>query len=142
MKTGDPFRHPLEDGKKFLECVTAYEDEQELLYRLQDPRQHGVKQLRRALALASDGGVDALVESVLPVLEKLGCDALNLSMCREPLLNLLDEAFFRTPGFITVLADVVEGRGMGESTLADTSAIVWLVLKLVARPEPRVRVLL
>jgi hypothetical protein len=140
MKGGEPFRRPMEDGKMFLECMTTYEDEQELLYRLQDPRQHGVKQLRRALALVtSNGGRGALMQSVLPVLEKLGCDNLNLSMVREPLLNLLDEAFYRNPGLITAFADAVEGVGEGgKPALNDTSAIVWLVLKLVARPEPRV----
>jgi hypothetical protein len=99
-----------------------------------------VKQLRRALALVtSNGGRGALVKSVIPVLEKLGCDSLNLSMVREPLLNLLDEAFYRNPGLITALADAVEGvEESGEPALNDTSPIVWLVLKLMARPEPRV----
>jgi len=68
---GEPFRHAQEDARKFLACAADYDDETELVYRLQSPQEHGMTQLRRALCSA--GGL----QFVLPLLEKLGGDTLT-----------------------------------------------------------------
>ncbi|KAG8459015.1 hypothetical protein KFE25_006560 [Diacronema lutheri] len=126
IKNGGPFRWPT-DGRRFL-LAAARLDGLELLNLLTSTQWHGAHVLRAALCSDASGDVARFIgDAVVPLLEKLGSDELNSSICAEPLWQVLD-VVYSAPGLPRAMSDALESGG-----LPDATAIAWFVLKLVTR---------
>lgn len=74
------------DGSRFLSALLSYDDRLDMLFRLNSPKEFGMKRLKTALASsASPAGLNS------PFFAVLGIDKLTGGSCRIPLMNLIRE---------------------------------------------------
>lgn len=93
---------------KFLVAVVEFQDDPlDLLYRLTNIQEQGLKRLKAALAYSCSAS--SLSSYVVPFLNILGSDCLCRGSCEEPLSELL-KAMYEVPGFLRCLVKALEGN--------------------------------
>ncbi|KAG1675264.1 hypothetical protein FOA52_016295 [Chlamydomonas sp. UWO 241] len=100
----------------------------ELLFRLSNPKEHGLKRLKVSLATCCSSA-STVPQHLLPLLELLGSDELSAGSCRAPLIALLRE-IYRIPGLLACVREAVE-----QGDIADASPITWWLLQLAVESE-------
>jgi hypothetical protein len=106
-------------------------------------QEHGARRLQEALA-ACCGGVVFVRDKLVPLLQRLGSDALCRGTCQQPLAQLLG-VVYRVPGLLGSLRAALEARHVqGPAAVA---AVGWFVLQVAsqiegARSDPEVQQLL
>ncbi|KAG2492324.1 hypothetical protein HYH03_009275 [Edaphochlamys debaryana] len=115
------------DGQRFFEALLSFDDPVDLLYRLNNPNEHGAARLKASLMHA--GTPDRIAKHVVPLLRLLGSDQLAGSTCRAPLRQLL-EALYRVPGLLNCVAEAVEA-----GAVAEAAPVGWWLLVLASQAE-------
>jgi hypothetical protein len=69
-------------------------------------------------------------DSVVPLLEKLGCDTLCRGTCQQSLIQLLG-TIFSVPGFLGCLHSVLVGRLLTERSAV--AAVGWFLLSVASQ---------
>ncbi|PNH08303.1 NFX1-type zinc finger-containing protein 1 [Tetrabaena socialis] len=116
-KDADAEWSPQRDSAKFLGALLAFDDPQDLLYRLTNPNEQGARRLKAALSHDASGM--CMSKYVVPFLRVLGGDALSGGICRAPLLELL-ELVYRVPGLLGCMRQAIsEGAVLDASPLEE-----------------------
>eukprot|EP00775_Hariotina_reticulata_P004273 gene4273-4526_t len=119
------------DGPKFMKAMVDCFDSEpvDLLYRLTNPREQGVKRIKAALSCSDDANF--VRDLLLPFLSLLGRDELARGTCRLPMQQLL-QTMYEVPGMFSCLVRILEADSNGSGVaLGDVTPLGWLALNTV-----------
>eukprot|EP00798_Chlamydomonas_sp_ICE-L_P005792 gene5792-6073_t len=115
------------DGSKFLSALLEFEDKRDMLFRITNPKNQGLRRLR--VALSCSDSMAYIKDKVIPFLRDLGCDALCSGTCKGPLLELVKQ-IYSLPGFLGSLRVAISA-----GVQLDVAPVAWLLLTLAREVE-------